>query len=106
MSNTPPAGTITEWSDEDWLNFRKWLVDVLFGQTVEIIFTKADGTERVMNCTLLSSRINYQPRGKEKNFKPQTRETIAVWDVDKGEWRSFKVRSITNIIPLILKYND
>ena len=100
-----PTGTVTEWSENEWLNFRQWLVEILFGRTVEIIFTKADGSERVMNCTLMSARINYQNKQRQKK-SATTHDNITVWDVDKNEWRSFKLRSITNIIPLILKYRE
>lgn len=98
------TGTIEEWSDEDWRSFYRWLRDELFKQTVTISFIKADGSNRVMNCTLVTERISYQSKGKSKKQKEETFETIKAWDIDKGEWRSFKIRNITNILELILKY--
>jgi len=32
---------------------REWLTEILQEQSVEIIFTKKDGTERTMKCTLM-----------------------------------------------------
>lgn len=121
---SPPVGTITEWNDEEWTAFREWLRDVLRHEVAQIIFTKTDGTERVMNCTLRTDKIIVKPVivftdatseleqlvGKSKpriNNAKQRKDshlTISVFDVDKEEWRSFRIRNITNIYTLLLKY--
>ena len=37
---------------EGYKKSRKWLIGLLESSPVEVTFTKRDGTERVMNCTL------------------------------------------------------
>ena len=69
---------------------RKWLAGMLENGIVEITFTKKDGTERVMNCTLLE---DYLPEttgtGRSASF-----DAVAVYDVDKEDWRSFRWDSV------------
>ena len=69
---------------------RKWLTKLLAEYVVEVTFTKKDGTERVMNCTLLE---DYLPEttgvGKAASF-----DAVAVYDVDSDGWRSFRWDSI------------
>jgi len=72
---------------------RKWLIELLENQSVEIIFTKKDGTERTMKCTLMEK---YLPEtvgsGKAKND-----EVLAVYDLEKEGWRSFRWDSIKEV---------
>jgi hypothetical protein len=69
---------------------RKWLANLLNEYVVEVTFTKKDGTERVMNCTLME---DYLPEttgvGRAANF-----DAVSVYDVDKEDWRSFRWDSI------------
>jgi hypothetical protein len=69
---------------------RKWLAGILEQSVVEVTFTKKDGTERVMNCTLLE---DYLPEttgvGKTTSF-----DAVAVYDVDAEGWRSFRWDSV------------
>ena len=61
---------------------------------VEITFTKKDGTERVMNCTLDGE---YLPELELMTFvdKDQLkRDSLPVFDVDADGWRSFRWDSI------------
>jgi len=76
--------------DDDVAKNREWLVDNLFEGVVEVTFTKKDGTERVMNCTLCD------------NFLPETglvghgasKDAVKVFDTDKQAWRSFRWESV------------
>jgi len=72
---------------------RKWLVGLLEEQPVEIIFTKKDGTERTMKCTL---QEKYLPEtvGSEK---AKNDEVLAVYDLEKEGWRSFRWDSIKQV---------
>jgi hypothetical protein len=69
---------------------RKWLLANLGESIVEVTFTKKDGTERVMNCTLLE---DYLPEttgvGKAASF-----DAVSVYDVDAEGWRSFRWDSV------------
>lgn len=64
---------------------------------VTVTFTKKDGSERVMKCTLAENFIAQKdlPKG---NTRSVNTETIAVYDVDVSGWRSFRLDSIKSII--------
>lgn len=120
MTETP-SGTITEWTDLQWDNFSFWLESLLREETVEVVFTKSDGSERVMRCTKKTKIIDEgvklleQKRAKDlsdevvpkkpKRNAPVKVGNITVWDVDAGDWRSFRIRSLTNILTLVMKYD-
>ena len=69
---------------------RKWLAGMLEQSVVEITFTKKDGTERVMNCTLLE---DYLPETTGAG-RSSGSDALAVFDVDADGWRSFRWDSI------------
>jgi len=79
---------------------RETLIKSLRKKAVRITFTKVNGEERVMDCTLQEHMI---PPTKLSNRK-ENEEVLPVWDVNKGEWRSFRLDSITNIEQL--QYQD
>lgn len=55
---------------------------------VTVTFTKKDGTERVMRCTQNADLIPPSPSTvtEKREYEDQCR----VYDLDIGEWRSFK----------------
>jgi len=63
-----------------------------------ITFTKVDGTERIMKCTLRPLALPEQQGDSEPTSK--NANTLAVWDLDKSAWRSFRLDSVKSIIPL------
>ena len=79
---------------------RDILIKNLQKRTMRITFTKVNGEERIMDCTL---QENLVPATKYTNRK-QNEEVLPVFDINKGEWRSFRLDSITNIEPL--EYQD
>ena len=119
--NELPNGTITDWNDAQWDNFSFWLETLLREETIEVVFTKSDGTERVMQCTKKNQVITEGVKLlEEKRTKDSTDESvpqkpkrkapvkvgnITVWDIDAGDWRSFRIRSLTNILTLVMKYD-
>ena len=75
------------------------LKETLSKSFAEITFTKSDGSIREMRCTLMSE---YLPQQKiEENVRHVPRKdndtVLAVWDIDKQDWRSFRLDSIANI---------
>jgi hypothetical protein len=64
---------------------RKWLAGILEQSIVEVTFTKKDGTERVMNCTLME---DYLPETTGAGRSAGS-DALAVFDVDADGWRSF-----------------
>jgi len=75
---------------------REWLRGVLRSENVSITFTKKDGTERIMQCTLAESKIPSEKLPKNTG-KVQSEESCAVFDVEKQDWRSFRFDSVKKI---------
>jgi hypothetical protein len=78
------------------------LKEVLQNSVVTVIFTKVDGTERKMNCTLLPEYIPQVVAEKQQLLteslpKAENPNTIAVWDIESNGWRSFRLDSIKSV---------
>jgi len=77
------------------------VVELLYNDVATVTFTKADGTERVMECTLLADVLNKRfssNKDEEKEARHITNtETIAVWDIPSDGWRSFRMDSVKSI---------
>ena len=86
----------SDWTDEEWNTFRSWLKDALHHQTIQVTFTKKDGTERVMKCTL---REDILPKVeiKESSTRKTNDANLAVFDVEATGWRSFTVRTVKRV---------
>ena len=76
---------------------RDILIKNLQKQAMRITFTKVNGEERVMDCSLQEHII---PPTDSKNRK-ENEEVLPVFDINKGEWRSFRLDSVTNYELLI-----
>ena len=63
--------------------------DLLSKGAVTISFQKADGTPRLMHCTLNENmfRYDYKENGGERKSKD---DVLSVWDIDSNGWRSFR----------------
>lgn len=75
---------------------REELVNLLKKTEVVVTFTKIDGTEREMHCTLQSHRLPIRSETEEKNNKERvTNDSIlSVFDLAKQQWRSFRLDSV------------
>lgn len=74
---------------------RKEIVDELSKGVHQVTFTKLDGTERTISCTLDSAIL---PNLKDKDSaKPINENIITAYCVDKKEWRSFRVENVKSI---------
>ena len=71
---------------------RAILVEGLKKNVMRVTFTKVNGEERVMRCTLHNSVLPEQPISGIK--KKENQETLSVWDLDNDGWRSFRLDSI------------
>ena len=79
---------------------RDTLVKNLQSRAMRITFTKVNGEERIMDCTLQEHMI---PETDANNRK-QNEDVLPVFDINKGGWRSFRLDSIINVE--ILDYRD
>jgi hypothetical protein len=71
---------------------KEFIWDKLNEGVISVLFTKKDGTERLMKCTL---HEDYVP--ELKGTKPINPDVIAVYDVEALGWRSFRWDSIKNV---------
>lgn len=66
---------------------------------ITVHFTKKDGTNRVMRCTLLPEYIqdDRQLLQEDKPARAENPDVMAVWDVEANGWRSFRIDSIMGV---------
>jgi hypothetical protein len=64
---------------------------------VAVDFTKTNGEVRQMRCTLRSDMIPAAPVIEGKTPKKENPDVQAVWDLDKGAWRSFRFDSLISV---------
>ena len=83
-----------EWTDEGAETFFNRLQEILREQEIKITFTKKDGTERVMRCTLDPSKLPVQESTETNTNRKVSTETMAVFDLDVQGWRSFTKKSV------------
>jgi hypothetical protein len=87
---------IEEIIDEE-LQKQQWMKDVLHESVAEVIFTKKDGTERVMKCTLkaeLLPTVEVKESDETKPARAKPSDSLAVFDVEAQAWRSFRYDSV------------
>lgn len=79
------------------------LKEVLVNGIATVVFTKADGTERTMKCTLLPEYLpanvaQGQQLLTESLHRPENPNTISVWDIENQGWRSFRIDSVKTLL--------
>ena len=67
---------------------------MLRDRELKITFTKKDGTERVMRCTLDPNKLPVQESTETNANRKVSTETMAVFDLDVQGWRSFTKKSV------------
>lgn len=77
------------------------ILKLLHEDVCEVKFTKTNGEERSMWCTLKTELLPPPPEVKEdvEEKKPRKKndEVISVWDLEKEAWRSFRIDSLITI---------
>ncbi len=84
---------------------RNMINEMLHDNICEVTFTKVNGEQRVMPCTLMESVIPVAPVHITNTDNPidfpkvkkSSPDTMSVWCTDKGEWRSFRIANVTNV---------
>lgn len=64
---------------------------------VSVTFTKKDGTERVMKCTLRPDLLPPQVVNEDKPAKKKSETSIAVYDLEINAWRSITYDTVSII---------
>lgn len=79
------------------------LKEIIQNNVVTVFFTKVDGTEREMKCTLMTEYLPDQYRNNNSQLLQESLgrlenvNTLSVWDLDANSWRSFRCDSVTRI---------
>lgn len=72
---------------------RNEIVSALTAGVVEVDFTKVNGENRIMECTL-SERI--VPFTESKSTASRPDNVLAVWDINNSGWRSFRLENVNS----------
>jgi hypothetical protein len=86
-----------DWAENDWATFTTWLKGALYSNEVTVTFTKKDGAERVMKCTLDPAVLPPTPVIEGKSERKKSENTIAVYDLETQAWRSFTIKSVKKV---------
>lgn len=88
-------------TEKEFDEFKTWTLGILHDRNAKdlcITFTKRDGTEREMRCTLVEEAIPQEKRPKtEGSGSETTGSAVRVFDIEKQEWRSFRWDSVTKV---------
>jgi hypothetical protein len=87
----------TEWTDKDWDKFTEWLKGMLAVNEGVVTFTKADGTERVMKCTLVPDQLPKVEIKEDAKPRKESTTSMRVFDLEKNEWRSFTIKKVKQV---------
>ena len=82
------------------------LKEQLQNGVVTVVFEKTDGTERTMRCTLSDlyvPQVEPQVLSEYDGNVPKPARVLndsvqAVWDIDAGGWRSFRLDSVKQVL--------
>jgi hypothetical protein len=91
---------MTSLSEKDIKIFKRWLKSHLaYGETT-VVFTKKDGTERVMKCTTnpeLVPAVEIVESVEPKKERKVNEEVMPVYDLEAKSWKSFRWDSIKQV---------
>jgi hypothetical protein len=102
-----PGTQYQESDDANQAIIRDWLRSLLQTGPITVVFTKADGTDREMRCTLSHDLLPAVPT-PNKAVEPETVQeskprkapdvhSLRVFDLDKQEWRSFRFERLRKV---------
>lgn len=81
------------------------LLELLRRNIVEVTFTKLDGDERVMPCTLYEGML--PPRKEGTKQKKENDKVISVWAIESKGFRSFRYDRVKAVeVTTVIKPGD
>jgi WYL_2, Sm-like SH3 beta-barrel fold len=83
--------------EEDIPEMYAMISHVLRQSDCVVNFIKVDGTEREMQCTLRRDALPSVVVKEDTKPKKENKQNIAVWDLEKDQWRSFNVKSVRKV---------
>lgn len=100
MINFTDPKNIETIDDNTEVLLHQWLKSMLVMGPATITFTKVDGTERVMKCTLEPNELPPAvplAEGKTPRKESTSTKALRVFDLEKKEWRSFTIKNVKRI---------
>jgi hypothetical protein len=104
MTNTETVGTGSSVSETvaalKGIPTKEELLNLLRSEVVEVTFTKLNGDERVMPCTLIES---FLPPAKkddlltQKKIREISEAVIPVWAIESSAFRSFRYDRVKKV---------
>ena len=81
---------------ENTLEQKDILAELLESHVLDVEFIKVNGERRAMTCTLIDDFIPAHKRyfDDDKENRQSNPSVLAVFDLDKDDWRSFRVNSV------------
>ena len=81
---------------------RDFIVEQLRTRVLEVDFTKRDGTQRTMKCTLMAGYLPPPDKPmidltKDETSRKENLDVISAWDIESKGWRSFRLDSVNTI---------
>lgn len=76
---------------------REGIRNILRSSVIDITFTKADGSTRVMKCTLNEEFLPKMEKKENTTPRNVNPDVCPVWDMENESWRSFRWDSIISI---------
>ena len=77
------------------------ILEALHDSVCTVEFVKADGTDRIMECTLNTKIVPSQPVKENavvKVTKPLANHLVRVYDVDAAGWRTINLNTVKTFI--------
>lgn len=78
---------------------QEWLIEILRTGNITINFTKKDGTERALKCTLNEQEIpgTFAPKTENTVERKKSPDVLSVFDIENQGWRSCRWDSIKSV---------
>lgn len=76
---------------------RETLLKDLKNNSVRVFFTKLNGDRRELRCSLSPDLLppnTVHEHLEEMHNRTENKDIIAVWDLDQGGWKSFRVDNV------------
>ena len=96
MDTTNSSNTSTIKPDFELHATKQSISELLRNHEATITFTKKDGTERVMKCTLKEGVVVPHEKTTDRVKEPKP-DILPVWDLEAQAWRSVTIPNILSI---------
>lgn len=81
----------------DEKNTRQTLIDSLSKGKSKIQFTKVNGEQRTINCTLDEAYLPERKISPSETVRKENQDILCVWSLDDNQWKSFRIANVISI---------